>query len=75
MFATDFDKQMPCCPVKTSDYITLTLQPSVGIHYDFSPGQHERECSAALSLFELPSALVRFNHIARFIVNANHNIM
>jgi hypothetical protein len=29
----------------------------------------------ASPLFEIAGALVRFNHIARFIVNANHSIM
>jgi hypothetical protein len=29
----------------------------------------------ALPLFELARVLVRLNHVARFIVNANHRIM
>ncbi len=28
-----------------------------------------------LRLFEIASVLLRFNHIARVIVNANHNIV
>jgi len=29
----------------------------------------------ALRLLEIARVLVRFNHVARFIVNANHSIM
>jgi hypothetical protein len=31
--------------------------------------------TSALRLFELARVLVRFVHVARFIVNANHSIM
>jgi hypothetical protein len=30
---------------------------------------------ATLPLFEIARVLVRFDHVARFIVNANHSIM
>jgi hypothetical protein len=33
------------------------------------------EGTASSPLFELSRVLVRFNHVARFIVNANHGIM
>jgi hypothetical protein len=33
------------------------------------------EVTASSPLFELSRVLVRFNHVARFIVNANHGIM
>jgi hypothetical protein len=32
-------------------------------------------CGKASPLFEIASVLVRFDHVARFIVNANHGIM
>jgi hypothetical protein len=31
--------------------------------------------SSRLTLFEIARVLVRFNHVARFIVNANHRLM
>src|SRR4029077_12972701 len=46
MFASDFDKQVSCCPVKTSDYLTIVRRNTLR----FFPGQHEHGCSATLPL-------------------------
>jgi len=32
-------------------------------------------CGKASPLFEIARVLVRFDHVARFVVNANHSIM
>jgi hypothetical protein len=44
----------------------------------FTNGNGNRRCDnllATLPLFEIARVLVRFDHVARFIVNANHSIM
>jgi hypothetical protein len=37
------------------------------------PGQSQRDCASPL--FELARVLVRLDHVARIIVNANHSAM
>jgi hypothetical protein len=34
-----------------------------------------RDASKTSPFFELACVLMRFNHVARFVVNANHSIM
>jgi hypothetical protein len=41
-----------------------------------SPSGNQKRFSAIiLGLFEIARVLVRFNHVARFIVNPNHSVM
>jgi hypothetical protein len=44
-------------------------------HPHLESGIHRNGEKRALWLFELAHLLLRFNHVARFIVNANHGMM
>jgi hypothetical protein len=68
-------------PVATGTQLKKQLPHKVnGFGYDFASANQINSATAPAGartslLFEIAFALVRFDHVARFIVNAHHSIM
>jgi hypothetical protein len=56
-------------------HIATTQSVSLCVPTENWPRLSSLNQRSALPFFELASVLVRFNHVARFIVNTNHGIM
>ena len=57
----------------TEEAYTVVIKPDpVFARQALAPGLESSESSAMSWFFELALVLVRFDHVARFIVNANH---